>query len=75
MNLEDIKDSNGTSLQSYVDTLREKAYEAGMTVLFVFAKREGDSVDLKTVTNIKGDPSSVLLELSNAMAKQPTSTQ
>lgn len=71
MNLEDINDSNGTSLMSYADTLRDKAKEHGIVVLFVFAKPtgEGNNVDLKTLTNMKGDPSSVLLELGNAMSK------
>lgn len=40
MNLSELKDSNGTSLQSYVDSLVEKAGEKDIAVHIIFAGRE-----------------------------------
>ena len=68
MQFNELKDANGTSLQSYAETLVEKCREAGLTTLIVFAKREDNNVDIHTVTNIQGSPSRALLELGAAMS-------
>lgn len=42
MKLEDLKDSNGTSLDSYATTLVEKAGEHSIVVTIIFAAADGN---------------------------------
>jgi len=68
--LVDLKDANGTSLQSYVDTLVEKADAAGTTIVVLIA-REPDVLDVKTNVPLAVLPDA-LSQLASQMRKNPT---
>lgn len=68
MNFQDIRDSNGVSLQSYVDVLQEKATEHDLFCTIVFAGREGSkNTGLHAITAIDGPPERALLLLAMTM--------
>lgn len=68
MKLDQLKDSNGTSLQSYADTLIEKCQETGTVGVIILANEE-----LFLITNI-GDMTAVpgiLKKMAIDMQKPP----
>jgi hypothetical protein len=68
LNFQDIKDENGTSLQSYVDVLQAKASEHDLFCTLVFAGKEGSkNSGIHAVTAIDGPPERALLLLAMAM--------
>lgn len=71
MKLSDIKDDNGTSLQSYADDLMQKADAKGLTVVMIFA---GDPDFLQSIQNIPvAAIPDVLNQMASQMRKQPKS--
>lgn len=53
MKLEDLRDANGTNLESYATSLLEKCAEHDLLVAIVFAKKvEGEPDFLHTVANV-----------------------
>lgn len=68
MDFQNIKDENGTSLQSYVDVLQAKAAEHDLFCTLVFAGKEGSkNSGLHVVSPIDGPPERALLLLSMSM--------
>jgi hypothetical protein len=51
MKLADIKDSNGTALQAFVDLLAEKCSEAGLIFAFIARSKDPKDKDLVVKTN------------------------
>lgn len=67
--LADLKDANGTSLQSYVELLMEKANEAGANVVILVA---APPASLHLVTNVDSTViPDVLSQLASQMRKKP----
>lgn len=52
MKLIDLKDANGTSLQSYIDLLTEKCDEQGVLSILVFAKRVEGNNDFAVTSTV-----------------------
>jgi hypothetical protein len=68
MNFNEIKDDNGTSLQSYVDTLQEKAIAHDLFCTIVFAgKEDSKNHGFHVVSPIDGPPQRALLLLAMSM--------
>ena len=68
MEFQNIKDENGTSLQSYVDVLQSKAAEHDLFCTLVFAGKEGSkNAGLHVVSPIDGPPERALLLLAMNM--------
>ena len=71
MEFKDIQDGNGTHLQSYAETLAEKAKEAGLVVIMVFVSKAKGF--LHTITTSDGSLPQQLIALGKKMAsEQPT---
>jgi hypothetical protein len=51
MKLVDIKDSNGTALQAFVDLLAEKCSEAGLIFAFIARSKDPKDKDIALKTN------------------------
>lgn len=73
MTFKDLKDSNGTALQSYAEILQEKAREAGLVTLMVFASKEQSF--LHVVTNVAGDPARIMARLAAEMREPENDRQ
>jgi hypothetical protein len=68
MKFNEIKDDNGTSLQSYVDLLQTKATEHDLFCTVVFAGKEGTkNTGIHAITTVDGPPERALLLLAMAM--------
>ena len=68
MNFQDIRDENGTSLQSYVDVLQTKATEHDLFCTIVFAgKEDSKNPGIHAITAIDGPPERALLLLALSM--------
>jgi hypothetical protein len=67
----EIKDANGTHLQSYAETLAEKAKEAGLVTVMIFVNREAKFKHI--ITNSDGSLPLQLIALGKALqSEQPT---
>lgn len=75
MKFSEIKDENGTSLQTYAELLQAKAKEAGLTSVFVFAAKDGENKGIHTISNIQGSVPHALLSLGRAMQAAPSEQQ
>lgn len=68
MNFDAIKDDNGTSLKSYVETLQEKATAHDLFCTIVFAGKEGSKHEgIHAISAIDGPPQRGLLILALTM--------
>lgn len=68
MKFNEIKDANGTSLQSYVDVLQVKATEHDLFCTIVFAgKKDSKNTGFHVITTIDGPPERALLLLAMSM--------
>lgn len=67
LTFEDLKDANGTSIKSYAETLQEKAAEAGLTCVLVFAGKNATYRGIHTITNIKSSVPEALIALGESM--------
>jgi hypothetical protein len=67
----DIKDDNGTTLQSYAELLAEKAKNLGFAVIIVLGSQERDMVH--TISTLGGSVPDALIALgTNLKAEQNT---
>jgi hypothetical protein len=67
----EITDANGTHLQSYAETLAEKAKEAGLVTIMIFVSRAKNF--LHTITTSDGSLPQQLMALGKKLAsEQPT---
>lgn len=69
MQFSDITDANGTALQTYAEMLQEKAHEAGLTCVLVFAGNSEKYSGIHTITNIKASVPEALIQLGEGMQK------
>ena len=82
MKLSDIKDANGTSLQSYIDTLVEKIQQSSNLTGFVIIcdmekARQGENDGLHVVSTLGEGASilkipAILRELARQMERSPS---
>lgn len=71
--LADIKDDNGTSLQSYAESLMEKGDAAGLFVFQFFASPDGNL--FTTISNIPLHQQPDLLHRLAAQMKKPAKSR
>ncbi len=64
----EIKDSNGTALQSYAELLQEKAKEAGFVTIMVFGSQGRDMVH--TISNLAGSVPDALISIGSQLKSQ-----
>ena len=64
----DVKDENGTTLQSYAELLAEKAKALGFVTVIVFASQERKM--LHTFTTMDGSVPNALIKLGQSMLSQ-----
>lgn len=68
--LSDVKDSNGTSLQAYADSLTEKVIEAGGTVVVLVML---PPAQLHVISNVEGNVlADSLAQMSKLMRQKPS---
>lgn len=72
MKFTEIKDANGTTLQSYAELLTEKAKEAGFVTVIVLASKEKTMVH--AISNIDGPLPLILQKLGRSMAANEPQT-
>lgn len=72
MQFTELRDERGTTLQSYIELLQEKAREHGFLCVMVFANRGTNQ--LHTASNIGAPLPLVLRKLAQEMEKEPTET-
>jgi len=65
MQFNEVKDANGTSLQSYAELLLEKAREMDFTAVIVFGSKKHKMVH--AVANTDGSPADILLRYGRAL--------
>ncbi|HEY6766600.1 MAG TPA: hypothetical protein VI386_17710 [Candidatus Sulfotelmatobacter sp.] len=67
MKFTEIKDENGTALQTYAEMLQSKARDAGLVAIFVFAAKDGPHQGIHCISSVAGDPARILGRLAAEM--------
>lgn len=62
-----IKDENGTPLITFAKLLQEKASEAGLVTIMVFAAKDGPNQGIHVVSNIATSVPTALIALGEAL--------
>lgn len=74
MKFQDIKDENGTQLQTYAELLAEKAKAAGLVSILVFASKEKNMIH--TISTLDGSPANALIQVGRSMlANEPAKNE
>lgn len=75
MTFADIKDENGTPLQTFAEMLQAKAKEAGLITVMVFVGKEGANKGIHAISSMDGSPARALIAVGKAMLDEPHEQQ
>lgn len=75
MKFNEIKDENGTPLQTFAEMLQAKAKAAGLVTILVFAAKDGENKGIHAMSSIAGSVSNALIRLGQEMREDPIEEQ